>query len=180
MEKVDKAIPYLKPSLKDARATMEVSRADQPVLRDLKNGLLVAYIVDSGDVFEYVQVKDLDRSRLTEEELHSSSVRNLAALMNSKLTIRPYGNVFAVFLDGNVESSLLLVDELWDKKLAHLRQAGFIAVVPTRDVLAFCDASDLQGVTELRRVAERAENGDHLITPSLFRRAGTQWLRYDD
>jgi len=96
------------------------------------------------------------------------------------LDIRPYKNVFAVFLDGNFESSLLLVNEFWDSTVAHLRKDGFMAVVPTRDVLAFCDVTTPGGLDELRAIAARAEGGDHLITPALFKRQGESWLRYID
>jgi uncharacterized protein YtpQ (UPF0354 family) len=178
--KCDKAIPYIKPSLKGAEATVQLKREDEPVLRNLGNGLLVAYLVDIGEVFEYIQVRDLIRAGLTEEELHERSMANLVALMNARLDIKPYGNVSAVFLDGNIESSLLLVDELWDSRLASMRKYGFIAVAPARDVLAFTDVSSSQGIAELREIASRAEGGDHLISPVLFRRRGKLWVRHVD
>jgi hypothetical protein len=100
--------------------------------------------------------------------------------MNDMLKIIPYGKVFACFLNNDLESSLLLVDELWDEKLASIGPAGFMATIPAREVLAFCDATCSGGIEELRNVARRGEGADHAITPILFRRSNGCWLRNAD
>jgi len=46
-----KSFAYLKPSLAAASGGVAVERRDAPVLRDLGNGLLVAYLIDEGDRF---------------------------------------------------------------------------------------------------------------------------------
>jgi uncharacterized protein YtpQ (UPF0354 family) len=176
----EKAIPYLKASLKHTSASMTLKREDQPVLKPLGNGLIVFYLVDAGNAFKYVQVRHLNQSRLTEAELHERSTENLKARMADQLRIQPYGNVFAILLDGNVESSLLLVDDLWDRRLLHLKNRGFIAAVPARDILAFCDISSHQGIMELHKIVERAQGADHLISPALFQRQGQAWVKYVD
>ena len=40
-------------------------------MRDLGNGLLVAYLVDEGSTYGYVQYRDLQSSGVTEAELHA-------------------------------------------------------------------------------------------------------------
>src|ERR1700686_302 len=104
----DQAIPYLKPSLKTSEEAIKVALDDLPVLRKLGYDLLVSYLVDMGDRFQYIQGRHLKSSGLTEEELHAHSIKNLKSLMKAKLEIKPYGPVFAVFLNGNCESSVLL------------------------------------------------------------------------
>jgi hypothetical protein len=43
--------------------------------------------------------------------------------------------IFALFLDGNVEASLLLVDSLWDESLAKYAPNACVAAVPSHHVL---------------------------------------------
>ena len=75
-----------------------------------------------------------------------------------------------IFLGGNFEASLLLIDDLWDRQLAHLAPNDFVAAVPTRDVLAVCDANSEAGIDELRQIVLRAEGGDHPLATTLYRR----------
>ena len=167
----NRAIAYLMPSLPAAEATIEVSELDEPVISDLSNGLLVGYIVDQGDHFQYVQRRHLADANLTEAVLHQKAVDNLATLLRNKGTkIRPYGEAFAVFFGGNFEASLILIDALWDEHLAHLAPNGCIIAIPNRDILAFCDAKSSAGLEELRQIVQRVEGGDHPITSTLYRR----------
>jgi uncharacterized protein YtpQ (UPF0354 family) len=173
-----RAVAYLKTPADESSPTVRLSQPDSPVLRDLKNGLLVAYLVDEGNGFTYVQHRHVSDAGLTLDELHEAGVSNLHKIADDRIRVQEYGSVFAVFLDGNFEASLILVDWLWSQALAHLVKSGFVAAIPARDVLAFCDAESTQGLSELRQIVGRLEKGDHLLTPVLYRRAQGQWSRY--
>jgi uncharacterized protein YtpQ (UPF0354 family) len=158
-----------------------VRGGDAPVLKDLGNGLLVAYVVDVGARLQSVQQRRFEESGVIESDLHSYAVRNLTVLARDKLRIERHGSVFIVFLEGNFEATLILVDDLWDATLARTVSTGFVAAIPARDILAFCDVDSLEGITELRQVVARANaSGDHLLTPVLYRRQGQQWVQYRD
>jgi len=87
--------------------------------------------------------------------------------------VTPYGSVIAVSLDGNFDASLILLDELWNGPLAHFVESGFVAAVPSRDVLAFCDRDSDAGRNELRGVISRVmSGGDRLIAERLYARSG--------
>jgi uncharacterized protein YtpQ (UPF0354 family) len=180
MNKCSKALPYIKANLRNV-APQKVAFDDEPVIRNLNNGLLVTYLVDHGNYFEYVQNRDLKAEALTEGMLFQIGLQNLKGLVDRKLSVQPYGHVFATFLDGNHESSLLLMDELWEKTFKEYAPSGFVVAVPARDVLAFCDSQSVEGIGELRNIVNRAEDGklDHVITSSLFYRKGYEWVRYD-
>lgn len=165
------AVAYLMPSLPAAKPTVELSELDTPVISNLGNGLLVGYLVDQEDHFRYVQQRHLVASGMTEAVLHQNAINNLATLLaKNGAKVQRYGDTFAVFFGGNFEASLMLIDALWDKDLAHLAPNGFIIAVPNRDILAFCDAKSTAGVEQLRQVISRVEGGDHPITPTLYRR----------
>jgi hypothetical protein len=96
--------------------------------------------------------------------------------------IQPCDEAFSIFFGGNFEASLILVDALWDEQLDHLGPNGFIITIPSRDILAFCDAESSSGVEHLRRIIARVEGGDHPITSTLYRRnaATRTWRRHAD
>src|SRR5215204_2171614 len=132
-----KAVAYLKVLQPPEENAVSLSEPDSPVLLDLKNGLLVAYLVDDGQAFSYVQHYHLAEAGITIAQLHEYGLSNLRQIAKEKLRVQEYGPIYTVFLDGNFEASLILVDELWDKGLADLVQGEFIAALPARDVLAF-------------------------------------------
>lgn len=172
-----KAVAYLKVQAPRENA-VSLSESDSPVLVDLNNGLVVAYVVDDGQSFSYIQHYHLAEAGIEIQQLHEYGLSNLKQIAAEQLQVREYGPIYSVFLDGNFEASLILVPELWDKGLAHLVQGEFIAALPARDVLAFCDASSSEGIAELRKVVLRVAGGDHLLTTSLYRRMGSHWTQH--
>jgi uncharacterized protein YtpQ (UPF0354 family) len=175
-----RAMPYIKADVSaEPGQAVNLGHNDSPVLRDLGSGLLVAYVVDAGQSFEYVQNRHLSKEGITAEDLHAAAMNNLLVFMGERTRMQPHGNIFAMFLDGNFEASLLLVDQLWDQSLAGYAQNGFVVAVPARDVLAFADVNSATGVAELRGVVSRLwPNGDHLISPDLYKRQSGRWERF--
>lgn len=178
----ESAIAYLKIVVpNDSKQAARLSREDSPVLRKLDHGLLVAYLVDQEGHFNYVQHRHMEKAGLNEDELHKAGLHNLSAMTQEKLKVKPYGNVFAVFLDGNFEASLLLLDWLWDTGVANTVTNGFVAAFPARDILAYCDASSAQGIVELRQIIARLpENADHPLVRTLYKRRGKTWVPFND
>lgn len=178
--KTSKAIAYLKASVpeSDTAPTIELSRADSPVMKTLNDDLLVAYVVNTGDSFSYVQYRDLETDSVSEAELHEIGLRNLAAFADSgNLRVVPHGNIFAVLLNGNFEASMILLDQLWTESLREFVSGDFLVATPARDILAFCDASSTTGRTELMQVIDRLKaSQDHPLTQQLYVRRGRNWV----
>jgi hypothetical protein len=175
--RVLEALAYLKPEIpsSDPAPVVSLSDDDAPVLRPFLPGLLTTYVIDEGDSFAYVQGRDLRRAGVSEEELHSQALVNLAALAERELTIRENGTVSALFLDGNFEASLLLLDDLWTHRLREYARVPIVAI-PTRDILAFADVESAVGVSELRAVVKRVwPSSDHLLSENLYRRVDGKW-----
>jgi uncharacterized protein YtpQ (UPF0354 family) len=168
----ERAVAYLMPRLTVGdEATVKLLEPDSPVISDLNNGLLIGYLVDQEDHFQYIQRRHLVDAGMTEAMLRQNAVNNLAALVGKKgAKVQPYGDCYAVFFGGNFEASLVLVDTLWDEHLSHLAPNGFVIAIPNRDMLAFCDAMSETGVEQLRQIIGRVEGGDHPITATLYRR----------
>ncbi|MFL6439457.1 MAG: hypothetical protein ACJ71Q_17915 [Terriglobales bacterium] len=174
-----RAIAYLKRKLPEDRSpTMSLSHEDSPVLRDLNNGLLISYIVDEEDSFSYVQNRHLLAAGIDQNTLHKAAINNLYSVAEKHLKVQPYGSVFAVFMEGNFEASILLLDTVWDNSFAKCVREGFVAAIRARDVLAFGDSCSAEAINELRAIVDRVISGpaDHVISTSLLRRSNKVWV----
>jgi uncharacterized protein YtpQ (UPF0354 family) len=145
---------------------------------DIGNGLLVAYLVDEGDSFAYIQHRHLDRDGVTEEELYDIGIDNLLELAaENELRVVQHGNFYAAILDGHFEASLLLVDSLWRDSFRPFVTGDYLVAIPNRDILAFCDRSSPAGRAELLDVIERLKgSGDHPLSRELFVRRDSEWI----
>lgn len=177
-----RAVAYLKAKASEngAGSVITVSYEDSPVLRDLGNGLLVAYLVDEGNEFSYVQNRHLVAAKASEDDLHHVAMVNLHRLAERHLRVQPLGSIFAVFMDGNFEASVLLLDTVWESCFTEYVRGEYLAALPTRDVLAFGDASNGEAVAELQAVIARmqASGGDHPVSTSLYQRRSGTWVPF--
>ena len=177
------AIAYIKGRVPadDPTPAMTVEGDNAPVLKRLACGLLVAYLVDQGDRFSYIQGRDLRATGINADQLHARAVANLGKLAEGRVTVRKHSLIWALFCDGNFEASLILLDEMWDHALSSYHAGEPVIALPARDILCFCKSSSTAGVAELRAVIKRCwPLGDHLISDQLFQRRGRAWVPYDD
>jgi hypothetical protein len=172
------ALAYLKAEVPsdDPAPVMAVDGDDAPVLRKLGGGLLVAYLVDEGDHFAYVQGRDLRAAGLDDERLHARAVANLANAAEGRVKLQRHGEVSVLFFDGHFEASLMLLDDLWDHSLREAHGGRPAVAAPARDVICFCDSSSTEGLAELRAVIARVwPGGDHLLSDRIFERKDGRW-----
>jgi uncharacterized protein YtpQ (UPF0354 family) len=141
----------------------------------------VSYVLDEESRFSYVQNRHLLAAGIDEEALHRAAMANLYRIAERHLKIQPHGQVFAVFMEGNFEASVLLLDTVWDNFFANYIREDFVAAIPSRDVLAFSDSSSTEGIAELRAIVGRVATGssDHIVSTSLYRRCNRVWSAYD-
>ncbi|RDS81351.1 DUF1444 family protein [Dyella psychrodurans] len=175
-----RAIAYVKATLPiDDAPAMTLDLANSPVMKKVAPSLAAAYIVDTGNSFTYIQHRHLSAAGITSEELHSKAIYNLAAMAQTKVKVQPYGNIYAVLMGGNFEASLVLFDGFWVQSCAHLAPNGFIAALPARDILAFTDAANAQGIEELHQLCARVgSTNDHPLTTQLYSYVSGVWQPY--
>src|SRR5205814_345088 len=125
------AIAHLKVEPSDDGGPVIVLRnPDNPVFRRLGYGLTAVYLVDEGDHFTHVQNRHLAEAHLTQEELNTQAIRNLAAFANQHATVQSHGAIYVVLAEGNFEASMLLVEEFWSSWYGHLAPNGFVVAFP--------------------------------------------------
>ena len=168
---VTRAVAYLKSvDSPGAEAAIALPDADSPVLRPVGCGLVAAYVVDEPEGLVYVQQRHLALAGIDAAQLHRMAIENLDKLCSRHMRVEKHGPVFGVFVDGNFEASMFLLQSLWQRELADLVDEGFMVAVPARDIMAFCDMASEEGVATLKQMVERVhENGDHLISKNTFR-----------
>jgi uncharacterized protein YtpQ (UPF0354 family) len=81
---------------------------------------------------------------------------------------------------GDLEASLLLLDDLWARIKLNAR-GDIVACAPARDVVLFADTADEGALVRMGEIADEViANGDHVISPTLLRRTLDGWERYAD
>jgi len=162
------------PRLKEA---LSGSAFDQPVVniplisRPLGNGLNLFFIEDRGATSEYV---DRNRQRelgVSEKELFSLSIRNLAnrAVDQARIGISDHGVTMLVGME-DLESSLCLVP-------AAVAKFGFapsssVFAIPTREIFMFANGRNVQALTLMKSIAQkhfREAQRSHRVSERLFR-----------
>ena len=173
------AIPYLKPDLsgESSASDLIVSESDFPASIRLGNGLLACYLVEEGEHATYVQNRHLRDAQMSLDKLHHVAIANLVERCRGNLQLHEFTHASALTIGGNFEASLLLVNAVWDSWISNKVENGFLAVVPARDVLLFCDSESANGRQELAKAVDRVwPEGDHLISKQIFRRVAQGWV----
>jgi uncharacterized protein YtpQ (UPF0354 family) len=169
---ITRAVAYLKAvDASDAAShSIGMDEMNRPVLLPAAEGLALAYVVDEPQGLVYVQKRHLRAAGISEQQLHLTAMTNLGKLCADGLEVKKHGPIYGVFLDGNFEASLFVLESLWQRDLAHLVDKGYAICVPARDVLAFCDMDSQEGVATLCEMIGRVfDGGDHLLTRTIFR-----------
>ncbi|MBI2771300.1 MAG: hypothetical protein HYX47_16875 [Burkholderiales bacterium] len=160
----------------------EIPEQDLPVVRTAKGAFALFYAVDEGAHFSFISRGELQAAGITGDALHAIGLANLTAIANGGapgLSLTPAGTVHGLVMGGNYEASLMVVDALWDGMLKPYTPNGAVAVVPSRDVCAFCDAGSADGIAHLRNiVANVSQGGDRLLSDKLYIRTNQRWLEY--
>lgn len=150
--------------------------AELPPLRATAGLFGVGYRVDAGSHWRSAGLKgELRAAGMTLEQLHKRSLANLMQRVKGQPGLRvhagkPYSGLL---LDGENESSLVLLDGVWEAFLKNQTPNGAVVAIPLRDVLMFCDAGSAEGIAAMRaKLAEMADNPKLIGKQLLLRRAG--------
>jgi uncharacterized protein YtpQ (UPF0354 family) len=160
--------------------TIQLRRSEEFVVEDFVGDLLITYVFDLPRYFRHVNRKDCLDFGIRHDELRALSVQNLVR-SRPKPEIKPGRAGVMLVLDENLESSLLLVDHLWDQFEPQL-PGETIAAVPARDTILITGTEVPDGIALLERaidtVWERSEQRLQLSRSVLVRRSKS-WHVFD-
>ncbi len=167
----------LRPVIRDAAFVAELRRrapGEDALLADpLVADLWVLYVLDLARTIQYVTAADLEPLALPREALRATALAGLRAGLPS---VRIQGGpVFLIVADGTYDSSVLLLDEVWTRIEAQLG-GPVVAAVPTRSLVAFAAAGDVEAVEQLRALAREGEReGAYPVSRTLLLRQRGRW-----
>lgn len=150
-----------------------------PLIDTFVGDLDIRYAFDSEQGFRYLNQHDLKRLKLVRGELLTLAVANFRR-RHPRLGIeRPVAFIGRVVNAGELEPSLMLDTDFWEKEKSRPSYAGseIVAGVPTRDVLWFTGAKPSENVRNLRENNERVhkDTGERAISRLLYVWRNRRW-----
>ena len=144
------------------------------VYEKINEELYAFYSFDSPQAISSMSNDDLKRLKLTLPDVRVLAQRNLMRLVGDKISIKKGNGVYAVFLDDNYESSLMLIDSFWSKKLISVK-GDYVVFVPTRNVILITGSQEPKGLKIAKQIAKETyqKNGRRISWKGFVRKNGT-------
>jgi uncharacterized protein YtpQ (UPF0354 family) len=150
-----------------SRALGGRQKIDLPVHDDFIADLLILYAEDNPKTMRYVGEAEFASLKVDRKKLRALACENLKRLL-PKIERKGANGLYMLIAGGDYESSLLLVDSMWNAK--KLDVPGDIVVgIPTRDVLLVTGTGNASGIARAGAIAKKTfEQGSYALTPKLF------------
>jgi len=147
----------------------------QPFVADL----LVMYVEEQGGNLRFITEGDRLTLNLSLPDLRKLALTNLKRLV-PEVSRHGSAPVFFLGAGGNYESSLLLVEKIWDGETKSIK-GDLVAAVPSRDWLVFTGSESPDGIQKVQKlIAQIEKDGDHLISSTLLVRRNGRWEKFVD
>ena len=147
---VSRTLPIIAPAESpDETAPLKAfSEENALVVRSFNEAYTISYVVEEPGALAYVRWRDVDGDI---DKVHDIALANLRVRANAKLRLAPRGGFVDVVLDGKIDASLLLLDELWDGNgiVARAVTSPIVAAAPSSESLVVASASSKEGLRHL-------------------------------
>lgn len=195
---VKHALPYLRhyssaPKWLDPNSDIRIAIGDNekqkqegPVWKGVHSGFMVSFVNDDGVNLRGINIPTLTRLGMTYNELYRIALKNLDTHVYEK--VKPGIQIVQskdkhyhrMMLDGNFDSSLLLLDKVWNHlDLRKLSPNGTVVAIPDRGTLLFCDAAKTNIIKIMHDEAKMVfAASESKITERLFIRRHHRWTEY--
>lgn len=133
----------------------------------LNSELIVVYSTENEDgKAEYLSPYQVDSLGVSVENLRVSALENLTQKV--EVSLEEENNHFQLIADGNLESSFLLIPNVWTKQNFPVNGNITIAI-PTRDTLLVIDGMNAEQVAFAKqKIEEKFVEGNLVISDKLF------------
>lgn len=148
----------------------QVTLVADPFLADMR----VFYVLDWPNRTEFMSEDHLALMELSREELRPLALQNLAMRVE-RVALKQIDDMVLVGFDGNYETSLLLLDSMW-QRFSDESMGVVTAAAPARDVLIYTSSSSPESIATLQDIANRfAEEGGYAISSQLIEWVDGAW-----
>ncbi len=148
----------------------QVTLVADPFLGDMR----VFYVLDWPNRTEFMSQDHLALMELSREELRALALQNLAMRVE-RVALKQVDDMVLVGFDGTYETSLLLLDSIW-QRFSDESMGVVTAAAPARDVLIYTSSSSAESIATLQDIANRfAEEGGYAISSRLIEWVDGAW-----
>jgi uncharacterized protein YtpQ (UPF0354 family) len=150
-----------------------------PLIDTFVGDLDIRYAYDAEHGFRYLNERDLKTLNIAREQLLRLALGNFRRRY-PKLTVeRPLAFIGKIANGGELEPSLMLDTEFWEKEKTRPTYAGgeIVAAAPVRDVLWFTSLKPAENVRNLRENTERSHKaaGERAISKLMYLWRNRRW-----
>lgn len=156
----------------------DVESSELPYYEDINNDLKLLYVYDDSLTMRYLlnsQVQDLGFSK---EALYKKAIQNFNNHLDS-LKYYPDSGFIMMSLDGDYESSLILVDWVWEQVFQNVKTEDIIIMVLARDVVVATTIDNQLGIKTIKERALNLKNNvGSLYSENFIRKINGNWEIY--
>lgn len=150
-----------------------------PLIDTFVGDLDIRYAFDAENGFRYLSERDLKTLNLSRDQLLRLALSNFRRRYPKITVERPVAFVGRLANGGELEPSMMLDTDFWEREKTRPLYAGgeIVAAVPTRDVLWFTAAKSMENVRNLRENTERShkEAGERAISKLMYLWRNKRW-----
>jgi uncharacterized protein YtpQ (UPF0354 family) len=148
------------------------------VVEEYNDDLLIIYAIDSPKTIRFLTPKEVDQVNLYGESLLSFAIKNLENILPN-IEKQDRAPLFLLSAGDMFESSLILLDRIWDKGKLGI-EGEILVAVPARPIVLVADSNSPESVQNLKTVAaEMALKAAYAISKHVFVRRAGRFVRWD-
>lgn len=170
----------------------QIARAqgrNNPLITEaLAEGIVVCFVRETVENLELVTEAHLALYLMKREDIVKSARRNLAERVRDSARIRTINPesggkpFYRAILDKKFETSLLVVDEFWEKATELLQSPEIVVSIPARNMLYFADKNSIESIEAMRKeaiTAYEAGIADELqLTHNMYTKENGSWVLF--
>ena len=150
-----------------------------PLIDTFVGDLDIRYAFDAENGFRYLNERDLKTLNLSRDQMLHLALGNFRRRYPKITVERPVAFVGRLANGGELEPSMMLDTDFWEKEKMRPAYAGgeIAAAVPVRDVLWFTAAKSMENVRNLRENTERShkEAGERAVSKLMYLWRNKRW-----
>jgi hypothetical protein len=150
-----------------------------PLIDTFVGDLDIRYAFDADSGFRYLNERDLKTLNLSRDQLLRLAMANFRRRYPKIAVERPIAFVGKFVNGGELEPSMMLDPDFWEKEKLRPMYAGgdIVAAAPVRDILWFTGLKPLENVRNLQLNTERShkEAGERAISKLMYVWRNKRW-----
>lgn len=145
-----------------------------------QNHFVVNYMTEANGELQFLRKSALLQRNIGLSEAHKQAIYNLNELTENGNKVEIHGEldsgVLGVSFGADLESALVLVDDLWDKRLKDLYNGNYAIAVLAKNMVFIIDWENQEAVAHIHEIIPRMqEDGINILSDHLFKRHNGRW-----